>query len=55
MIKFALIPICLVVACLFLMQEKKENYVAAVCLKGLASLCFVLLGILAGFPPSLRI
>ena len=48
MIKFALIPVCLVVACLFLMQEKKENYVAAVCLKGLASLCFVLLGILAG-------
>ena len=47
MIKYILIPICLVVACLFLMQEKKENYVTAVCLKGLASLCFVLLGILS--------
>ncbi|MBO4887121.1 MAG: lysoplasmalogenase [Firmicutes bacterium] len=47
MIKFILIPICLVVAYLFLMQEKKENYVTAVCLKGLASLCFVLLGILS--------
>ena len=47
MIKYILIPICLVVACLFLMQEKKENYVTAVCLKGLASLCFVLLGVLS--------
>ena len=41
-----LIPLCLGLAALFLWQEKKENYVPAVILKGLASLCFVALGFL---------
>lgn len=41
-----LIPACLIVAGIFIWQEKKENYVAADILKGIASLCFVLLGIL---------
>ena len=39
-----LIPACLIVAGIFIWQEKKENYVAADILKGIASLCFVLLG-----------
>ncbi len=43
---FFLIPLCLALAALFLWQEKKENYVPAVILKGLASLCFVVLGFL---------
>ena len=43
---FFLIPLCLIIAGIFIWQEKKENYVAADVLKGLASLCFVLLGIL---------
>ena len=42
---FFLIPLCLIIAGIFIWQEKKENYVAADILKGLASLCFVLLGI----------
>ena len=41
---FFLIPLCLIIAGIFIWQEKKENYVAADILKGLASLCFVLLG-----------
>lgn len=40
-----LIPLCLALAGVFLWQESKENYVPAVILKGLASLCFVLLGL----------
>ena len=38
--------ICLVLACFFLYKEAKNNHAAAVCLKGMASLCFVLLGLL---------
>ena len=41
-----LIPLCLALAALFLRREGKEEYVPAVILKGLASLCFVLLGVL---------
>ena len=41
-----LILLCLVLAALFLWQESKEKYVPAVILKGMASLCFVILGIL---------
>ncbi len=36
---------CICLASLFIYEEHKEKYVAAVILKGLASLCFVLLGI----------
>ena len=43
---YLLIPACLVLAAVFLRQESRENYVPAVILKGLASLCFVLLGLL---------
>ena len=42
-----LIPLCLALAWLFLRQERREKYVPAVLLKGLASCCFVLLGLLA--------
>ena len=51
---FLLIPLCLVLAALFLWQESREKYVPAVLLKGLASLCFVLLGLLCsrGTPPA---
>lgn len=41
-----LIPLCLLLAGVFLRKESREEYVPAVVLKGLASLCFVLLGIL---------
>lgn len=44
---YLLIPLCLVIAAVFMYQEKLENYRAAVVLKGLASLCFVIFGILA--------
>ena len=40
-----LIPLCLVIAGVFLYEEYKQKYVAAVVLKGLASLCFVILGV----------
>ena len=43
---FLLIPLCLVLAGVFLWQEREEKYVSAVALKGLASLCFVALGAL---------
>lgn len=46
MIMYILIPACLLIAALFIFQEHKENYVNAVTLKGLASLCFVILGFL---------
>ena len=40
--------LCLCLAALFMWTEKKENYLGAVILKGLASLCFVLVGVMAG-------
>ena len=43
---FLLIIGCVVFASVFLYQERKGNYVPAVVLKGLASLCFVILGAL---------
>lgn len=43
---YILIPLCLCLAGLFLWTEKQEKYVPAVVLKGLASLCFVVLGLL---------
>ena len=39
--------LCLCLAAAFLWQEKKERYVLAAVLKGLASLCFVTVGFLA--------
>lgn len=42
---YYLIPFCLILAALFIFQEKQENYTAAVILKGLASLCFVVFGL----------
>lgn len=44
---YFLIPFCLILAGLFLWIENQGKYVAAVVLKGLASLCFVVLGLLA--------
>ena len=44
---YLLIPLCLVIAAVFMYQEKLENYRAAVVLKGFASLCFVIFGVLA--------
>lgn len=38
--------LCVLIAGLFIWQEHQENYVLAVILKGLASLCFVLFGAL---------
>ena len=43
---FVLIILCLALAALFLKQESRGNYVPAVVLKGLASLCFVILGMI---------
>ena len=43
---YFLIPLCLVLACAFLWAENQEKYIPAVVLKGLASLCFVILGLL---------
>ena len=43
-----LIPLCLALAAVFLLQESRGKYVPAVVLKGMASLCFVLLGLLCG-------
>ena len=40
------ILLCLILAAVFLYQESKEKYVSAVVLKGLASLCFVILGLI---------
>lgn len=44
--RYLLIVLCAVTAGLFLDRERKKKYVAAVLLKGLASLCFVSLGIM---------
>ncbi len=41
-----LILLCLALAGVFLLQESRRQYVPAVVLKGLASACFVLLGLL---------
>ena len=41
---FVLIILCAVLARFFLVAESKEEYVKAVVLKGLASLCFVVIG-----------
>ena len=41
---FVLIILCAVLARIFLISESKEEYVKAVILKGLASLCFVIIG-----------
>jgi uncharacterized membrane protein YhhN len=43
---YVLIPLCLCLAAVFLWQEHRKNYVPAVVLKGLASACFVILGLL---------
>lgn len=44
--KVILILLCAVLVSLFLSKESQEQYVPAVILKGLASLCFVVLGIM---------
>ena len=43
---FVLIILCAVLARFFLIAESKEEYVKAVILKGLASLCFVAIGLM---------
>ena len=43
---YFLIPLCLCIMAAFIYMEKQEKYVPAVVLKGLASLCFVVLGLL---------
>lgn len=43
---YVLIILCAVLACAFLRQESRERYVPAVILKGLASLCFVVIGLM---------
>ena len=48
MLKAILIIACLILAAVFIWVEKKEHYILAVVLKGLASLCFVLLGFQTG-------
>ena len=40
--------LCLCLAAMFMWMEKKEKYVGAVVLKGMASLCFVFVGVMAG-------
>ena len=44
MMLYCLVPLCLCFAAVFLRQESKKNFVPAVILKGLASVCFVILG-----------
>lgn len=46
LIMYLLISLCLALAGVFLWTEKQGKYVQAVVLKGLASLCFVILGLL---------
>ena len=43
---YVLIVLCAVLAGIFLDRESREKYVPAVILKGLASLCFVVIGVL---------
>ena len=44
--KYALIILCAALAAIFLKKESEKKYVPAVVLKGLASLCFVALGLI---------
>ena len=44
---FILIPLCLGLMALQIQREQRDRFFAAMLLKGLASLCFVLLGVLA--------
>lgn len=54
-----LCTVCLVIAVLLLFREREGDYVQAVLLKGLASLCFVILGILCarhvGWPQTAKL
>ena len=43
---YALVPLCLCLAGVFLWKESRKEYAAAAVLKGLASLCFVAFGFL---------
>ena len=43
---YALIPVCLCLTAVFLIQESKKKYIPAVILKGMASACFVTIGFL---------
>ena len=53
---YLLIPLCLCLAAVFLLQESKKRYVPAVILKGLASACFVILGfLLSGGSPMAKL
>ena len=53
---YLLIPLCLCLAAVFLLQESKKRYVPAVILKGLASACFVILGfLLSGGSPTAKL
>lgn len=53
---YLLIPLCLCLAAVFLLQESKKRYVPAVVLKGLASVCFVILGfLLPGGSPAAKL
>ena len=53
---YLLIPLCLCLAAVFLLQESKKRYVPAVVLKGLASACFVILGfLLSGGSPTAKL
>ena len=53
---YLLIPLCLCLAAVFLLQESKKRYVPAVVLKGLASACFVILGfLLSGGSPMAKL
>ncbi len=46
-VMYLLIPLCLLLAAAFLWTENQGKYVQAVVLKGLASICFVVLGLLS--------
>lgn len=53
---YLLIPLCLCLAAVFLLQESKKRHVPAVVLKGLASACFVILGfLLSGGSPAAKL
>ena len=53
---YLLVPLCLCLAAVFLLQESKKRYVPAVVLKGLASACFVILGfLLSGGSPMAKL
>ncbi len=53
---YLLIPLCLCLAAVFLLQESKKRFVPAVVLKGLASVCFVILGfLLSGGSPAAKL